>query len=563
MSQSKKMEILEKIISINISENVCKFLLSHQIVHTQNLIYSLKTNKIALDCADTGTGKSYSAVAICKNENLRPFFIGPKAGIPNLYKACEEFGIKPLGNVNYESIKNGKYYKSLEDYHSEIRSICPYVEIIREQERSPLTKKLLFTKSGNPKMVITKFIWKFPPKTLIIFDEVHKCRNGKSSGKETGNSKMLVSIKPFLNKTQEIFGLFLSATITDKLENFDVIAYMLGFYHPYHKKIYAQFVRRLGRNDQEIFKKIHSMIFPQYASRMSIRLIKECTGDSVFKNNDVQAVMFPVARSTALEIEETHQKIKEALQEIRSHGISKGWGAVIRYWQRIEVLKVPSIVDTVISYLQEGSAVIVFVNFSETKKLLVDYILSHESNTGQSLINMEKIDYIHGDQNSLQRQEVVDKFQNNKIDLLACQIQAAGVALSLHDLHGKQRKSIIFPTWSATGLKQSLGRTYRALAKTDAVQRIVYCKYQEHSEADMISTNINDLDIEMRDRAPRFPGGPDFSNIPGEGKSTLSIEEMLCNNVNAKLENIEWLNNGNLLDLQKIEIPDTITEENY
>jgi hypothetical protein len=553
---NKSQEILEKIINIEIKEDVCAILLPHQVVHTQNLIYAIETNGIALDCADTGTGKSYSAVAVCKNKGLRPFFMGPKAGIPNLYRACEEFDIEPLGNVNYETIKNGKYYSCLEDFHCEERSPCPYVEVIREQEKNPITKKLLFTKTGYPKMTIKKIIWKLPPNTLIVFDEAHKCRNGKTSGKETGNSKLMISIKSFINKTQGIYGLFLSATLTDKLENFDVIAYMLGFYKPYQPKIYKQFLRRLGGSPSEIFKKIHHLLFPKYASRMSIRTIKEDTGDTIFKNNDIQAVMFPVDMQTALEIEETHQKIKEALKEIRSHGISRGWGAIIRYWQRIEVLKVPSVIDTIVSYLQQGSAVIIFVNFTETKYLLVDHILNHPANVGESLIKMERIDYIHGDQNGLQRQEIVDSFQKNEIDLLVCQILAAGIALSLHDLHGKQRKSIIFPTWSATGLKQALGRSYRAMAKTDSVQRIVYCKYTENTIIHDELIEVNTLDIELRDNTPILPDGPDFSEIPGEGKNTLSIEEMLCNNVNSKLENIEWLNNGNLLGLQKIEIPD-------
>src|SRR5208282_3763065 len=103
----------EEILTVELDEVVYKHLLGHQVLHTQNLIYSIKKHGSALDCSDTGSGKSYSAVAACKQLGLRPLFIGPKAGIPNLYSVCEIFGVEPLGNVNYETLKNGKYYTSL------------------------------------------------------------------------------------------------------------------------------------------------------------------------------------------------------------------------------------------------------------------------------------------------------------------------------------------------------------------------------------------------------------------------------------------------------------------
>ena len=54
-------------------------------------------------------------------------------------------------------------------------------------------------------------------------------------------------------------------------------------------------------------------------------------------------------------------------------------------------------------------------------------------------------------------------------------IQAGGVGVSLHDLHGGHpRMSIISPTWSGQDLKQVLGRIHRAGSKTPAIQKIVF-----------------------------------------------------------------------------------------
>lgn len=539
--------ILEKILEVEVDQNVYEHLLQHQIAHVQNLIYAIEQNGVGLDCSDTGSGKSYSAAAICAARGLRPLFIGPKAGITNLYTVCDIFGVEPLGNVNYETFKNGKYYTSLENFHNEERVKCPYIEIIREQAKDGRTRKPIFTPTGKPKMIITNIIWKLPLNTLIVFDEAHKGRNGKSSGQNTCNSKLMISMRSYLNKANKIYGLFLSATLTDKLDNFDVIAYILGLYRPYQSKIYKQFLRKFGKTSSDIYVNLHKLLFPRYASRMSIKTIKRESGDSIFRNNDVMAAMYPVNKETALQIEETHQQIKQALEEIRSKGITKGWGAIMRYWQRIEVLKVPTVADTIIKHLQEGKAVVVFINFIETKNLIIEYVLNHSANIDQSIINMSKIDVIDGGQKSEERDSVVQQFQDNETDLLVCSIKAGGIAISLHDLNDKQRISIVFPTWSATDLKQALGRIYRANAKSDAIQRIVYCTYSGKSE------------IEKMVATPGLPGGPPIEESKGEGEATLSIEEMLCRNVNIKLENIELLNTGNLLDLQKIEVPDEIS----
>jgi hypothetical protein len=47
--------------------------------------------------------------------------------------------------------------------------------------------------------------------------------------------------------------------------------------------------------------------------------------------------------------------------------------------------------------------------------------------------------------------------------------------ISLHDLYGIPRVSLISPPWSSTQLIQNIGRISRAGAKTPALQRLIYC----------------------------------------------------------------------------------------
>ena len=68
-------------MSLNLDNNIKEKLLKYQIEHTKNLINIIKKNKTCLDASDTGTGKTYCAIALCKQLNLKPFIICPKSVI--------------------------------------------------------------------------------------------------------------------------------------------------------------------------------------------------------------------------------------------------------------------------------------------------------------------------------------------------------------------------------------------------------------------------------------------------------------------------------------------------
>ena len=85
-------------------------LLDYQIQHYKNTVRILNDNNACLDASDTGTGKTYTAIASCKKLNLIPFIICPKSVISNWNKVCKIFNIVPHAIVNYELVKFGKLY---------------------------------------------------------------------------------------------------------------------------------------------------------------------------------------------------------------------------------------------------------------------------------------------------------------------------------------------------------------------------------------------------------------------------------------------------------------------
>ena len=99
-----------------------------------------------------------------------------------------------------------------------------------------------------------------------------------------------------------------------------------------------------------------------------------------------------------------------------------------------------------------------------------------------------------GDQDDEERRTNLDLFQSNSEHILIAQIQCGGVGVSLHDLHGRPRVSLVSPSYSAVDLVQALGRIYRAGAKSPAVQRILVAAGTiEENVKKKVEAKINNL----------------------------------------------------------------------
>ena len=98
------------LLNVSIDKNIQKLLFDYQVLHVQNLINCLNNNNTVIDTSDTGCGKTYSAIAMCKQLNLTPIIFCPKTIMSNWNKVAKLFKVKPLFICNYETIRNSKYY---------------------------------------------------------------------------------------------------------------------------------------------------------------------------------------------------------------------------------------------------------------------------------------------------------------------------------------------------------------------------------------------------------------------------------------------------------------------
>jgi superfamily II DNA or RNA helicase len=401
-------------------QTIISKLLNYQIPHCLSMIFAFENSNIIIDASDTGTGKTYCSLAICKQFNLKPIIICPKSVIENWTNVCKYFLIEPENIINYEKVINTSFSsKNHESY--------PFVLFNKEEKT---------------------YEWLLQPYHIVILDEVHRCKNDK-----TLHSKLLLSIKGINNKV-----IMISATLADKIKLFKNFGYLMGFYD--NPKKFTNWLNKLATmykiGDESIA--LNKKLFPNYGGRMRIKDL----GD-MFPKNDIRTNCYQM--TNADKIAEQYKIIENAYADIKEKASNAIYilPKIIRARQAVELLKVPTFIQLINKNIIEGKSSVVFLNFNETLKTIADEL---------------DIDcVVNGKQPIEERNQNICDFQNNKKTIILLNMRAGSVGISLHDLFGShQRVSIISPTWSAQDFIQCLGRIHRAGAKTDAIQKIVFCE---------------------------------------------------------------------------------------
>jgi superfamily II DNA or RNA helicase len=454
-----------------LNDDIAGKLLPYQRPHVVKLIKSLINNRTAFDASDTGTGKTYTSTAACKQLGYKPFIVCPKAVVRSWQRVLKAFNCEYYGISNYELIQSLKYYPpglevehiadtTFEEY--EAKTVCDW--IVKVTTINPAKQ------SG----LDVSFKWLLPPDAVFIFDEAHKCRNY-----ETNNAQLILGAKRSTHLNPIIV---LSATLADKPKHFGIFGYLFGLSqnerkHTWIKKLAAQ----KGTTE---FEALNQVMFPKYGARMSIKQL----GDQ-FPQNQVIANCYNMENAAA--IQQEYENIRVAVENIkRKLGTEDNLLVLmLRARQRIELLKVPTMVEMAVNHLEEGKSVVIFVCFTKTLETICSQLRTDC--------------YILGGQSLFDREREIKRFQSDESRVIVVNIQAGGVGISLHDLNGNYpRVSIISPSWSATEIIQALGRIHRAGGKTPARQEIV------------------------------FTAG--------------TIEEVVCDRIGSKIQNIATLNDGDL-----------------
>lgn len=390
--------------NLTLGEFVDNIIFAYQHLHIVNLLSALDLNDVVLDCSDTGTGKTYTAAAICYIRKLLPFIICPKSAIYTWKKVLKIFGITAYEIINYEAV--------LQKY--------PDWSAIKN-------KNIIF-----------------------IFDEVHKCKN-----KKTINASILLSTKPLINKK-----ILLSATLVDKIQEFNIFGYMLGFY----KNIkggnkWIRDMSKIATISMINNNPLKDLIFPYKGSRMSINEIQDFPENILILQKNVTSC------------------------DTSNYDVAK-ISDIINLRHILESHKIELFAEMTIDYLDNNLSVVIFVNFIDSLEKLV------------KIFKKKKVSCVIlcGCISDSEREENIRQFQDNEVFVIICTFGVGGASISLHDLHGRGRVSILSLPESSVIFNQSLGRILRADSKSPAIQVIpFYTNTYENTIYKRLNHKINDL----------------------------------------------------------------------
>jgi hypothetical protein len=134
----------------------------------------------------------------------------------------------------------------------------------------------------------------------------------------------------------------------------------------------------------------------------------------------------------------------------------------LRARQRLELLKVPLALELGADYKEKGFSVAYFCNFSATidalaRRLHTDCIIDGRP------------------EHAKHRNVMVNSFQANRDRDIILNCEAGGVSIGLQDLYGEHpRIGIVFPNFSAEGMRQVFGRLPRDGSKSHSHYRVLF-----------------------------------------------------------------------------------------
>lgn len=418
---------------------------SYQEPHVEKLVQALRQHRAVLDQSDTGTGKTFCALATCARLKTIPLVVGPLSAGPSWERASVAMG-QPIQYINYEKLRGSRRWvlETEERTYRGTPVLGPFAE------RKLKSEWVDEVKSGKGSFV--RWLNRYD---TIVFDEVHR-----GGGEKSLIAKSIVGAKRQAHKL-----ITLSATAADDPRQMKALGYALGLHELNGKKGYVPWLLRRGCSpgvfggfdftedydeQQVVFTKLHTEL-----AHCSARMVKSQIPG--FPKTQIGSKMFTddgsAARLTA-RIQEKHAWLVARSNEIadckeRDDGakVASVLEEILRLYQALELRKVPHLIDAARDY-SRTSKVVLFVNYTDTLQEI------------RAALG-DKCGFVDGSQttNTGQRQAFIDTFQRDELDYMICNNQAGSESINLHGR--AERTALISAPQSGRRLKQILGRVHR------------------------------------------------------------------------------------------------------
>lgn len=332
--------------------------------------------------------------------------------------------------------------------------------------------------------------WRLPNGALVILDECHRGCSGEKSNATEAFALL------YAYKTVSL--LAMSATLASNPMQLRMAGYWGGL-HGYVKSSFNQFLLRHGCKYESFGwgrNKRYGIVFTKNAqkARDMMRAIRDEFGERLMAYGPKDIPDFPT-ETISVELvnlaKRDHDELVKAYEEM-SEKVKAHTGIqlvdCLHERMRAELCKVPAMVEMCEQYVRsitDNYSVVMFLSFTQSRekaeKMLKELGIEFRS--------------VYGGMDEAERQKGIDEFQDNKVHVLVCMSQAASCAMSAHDSkHERMRVSLISPSFSASDMKQALGRIRRC-GGTHATQVFVLASGTvEEDVATSLRKKINNID---------------------------------------------------------------------
>ena len=229
---------------------------------------------------------------------------------------------------------------------------------------------------------------KIPNDVIIIYDEVHKCKNIT-----TNNGRIL---HEFSKKNVKI--LMLSGTVAEQPIYFILIGLVLRLYETYDEG-HNWIVKKSKLKDTNNYMlAFHKIIYPKYASKIDENIMKQ-----LYPNCHIEGKCFEMKEQK--EINDNYEELKKALENKRNTAITE----YMRTNQKNEILKIPTIKEEALKEVNNGNSVVIFVNYTNTLLEL------------SKQLNVKCL--VYGEINEIKKNKNIQDFNDDKERIILCNIK--------------------------------------------------------------------------------------------------------------------------------------------
>jgi superfamily II DNA or RNA helicase len=462
------------------NENSKVVLLQRQITHFHTIINILKTNHYYIDTSPTGSGKTYTTLAVAIATKRKLLIVCPKMVKVAWQSAARLSGVKLFDIITYHSITGSKMHS-------------PKNYLTRKE--TEINQDLVPDFECKPDILR---IWE-KERVLIVFDEIHVALSENSAQMRSVSTLFRMALShPSPSGSRMCM---LSATVMQK-EEFSIPFFRMIGMLPLDLKFVNKNIRtelnikaranliQMCRNkapeatdrvldlipkDATIatlaYQLLHQVIKPLTQAEMPKPVYKFAqdnkrafylTDQNDEASSKLKRLNMALGQISSMNTEETQLTLTEDKMAKMGAIMNKMWD--------LQKLKVPILVRLIRHRLVITPEAKIVV-FSDIIEGLLDEIKKELENNGYHILMLT------GKQNEQQNEDALEKF--NSIDLkyrvILCTTSKGGVGINLHDIDGSRPRYVfMLPSFRVKDMHQAAGRTLREGIKSNSQLRVVY-----------------------------------------------------------------------------------------